>query len=118
MCEDAPMSTRRPESPPAPDGPDEMADSLVREAARSEAAFGDVLPMPAMNVGDVVAGRFSLEAFAGRGGMGAVYQARDRRTGARVALKVMAHRQDPERFAREARVLSELTHPAIVRYVA
>jgi len=50
--------------------------------------------------------------------MGAVYRAMDRLTGAAVALKVMACRRgDEERFAQEARVLAELNHPTIVRYV-
>jgi eukaryotic-like serine/threonine-protein kinase len=51
--------------------------------------------------------------------MGVVYRAEDIATGARVAVKVI--RGDPSeaaRFAREARVLSRLEHPAIVRYVA
>ncbi len=102
------------------DGPQgASADRLMRQAAAmSDPATGDVLPTPAMKMGDVIADRFLLEAFAGRGGMGAVYRALDRLTGVRVALKIMASRQDSERFAREARVLSELAHPAIVRYVA
>jgi hypothetical protein len=51
--------------------------------------------------------------------MGTVYRAVDRSTGATVALKVMTRiGQNAERFAREARVLAELSHPAIVRYLA
>ena len=50
--------------------------------------------------------------------MGAVYRAVDQLTGETVALKVMARRgQHEQRFAQEARVLAELNHPAIVRYV-
>jgi len=75
-----------------------------------------------MNPGDVVAGRFEIERLAGQGGMGAVYQARDRHSGARVALKLLrdARRssEDEQRFVREARVLAELSHPNIVRYVS
>ena len=61
-----------------------------------------------------------MEARAGSGGMGTVYRARDRSTHAYAALKIMGklHRSGPERFAREARVLAELSHPAIVRYLA
>ncbi|MRG90727.1 serine/threonine-protein kinase [Polyangium spumosum] len=72
--------------------------------------------------GSVVAGRFLIERFAGKGGMGEVFRARDTRTGARVALKLLhAHVdgfEENERFEREARLLSELRHPAIVSYVA
>jgi eukaryotic-like serine/threonine-protein kinase len=71
--------------------------------------------------GTIVAGRFEIEQLAGRGGMGAVYRARDLSTGQAAAIKILhdeattGHR---ERFAREARLLAELTHPAIVRYLA
>ena len=71
--------------------------------------------------GTLVAGRFSVQREAGRGGMGSVYQARDTSTGQTVALKLM-HAPGPSvatrRFAREALVLAELRHPAIVGYVA
>lgn len=52
--------------------------------------------------------------------MGAVYAARDRVTGRRVALKRLTG-GDPDfarRFMREARILAEIHHPAVVRYVA
>jgi tetratricopeptide (TPR) repeat protein len=75
-----------------------------------------------VNPGDVVVGRFEIERLAGQGGMGAIYRARDLHGGARVALKVLRDTrrsyEDEQRFAREARVLSELSHPNIVRYVA
>ena len=76
--------------------------------------------MAAMLPGEVVAGRFELERLAQVGGMGAVYQARDRITQHRVAVKVLrapggVH---DERFLREAALLAELRHPAIVRHVA
>ena len=73
-----------------------------------------------MNLGDLVAGRFRLEDVAGMGGMGAVYRAVDNDSGLPVAIKVL--RADSvehvERFAREIRVLAQLRHPAIVRYIA
>ncbi len=54
----------------------------------------------------------------GRGGMGEVYRARDRRLGREVALKVLPAlvANDPARlarFEREARALASLSHPAI-----
>ncbi|MEZ4299874.1 MAG: protein kinase [Polyangiaceae bacterium] len=56
----------------------------------------------------------------GRRCRGGVPRALDRATGERVALKVLRppSSRDIERFAREARVLSRLRHPAIVRYVS
>ncbi len=70
--------------------------------------------------GMVVGGRFELRSRASSGGMGTVFRARDLESGADVAIKAMLDldTQHKERFEREARVLSQLTHPAIVRYVA
>ncbi|HZV00589.1 MAG TPA: protein kinase [Planctomycetota bacterium] len=56
----------------------------------------------------------------GEGGMGTVYRARDTRTGDQVALKVasLAVARDPTlaaRFVREARLVSTIVHPGIVR---
>lgn len=52
----------------------------------------------------------------GRGGMGVVFEARDRDLDRRVAVKCMQRPGDPamiRRFEREAEVLASLTHPAI-----
>ena len=68
-------------------------------------------------------GRFfpqmEITRLLGRGGMGAVYQARQKQLDRVVALKILPPgvSQDPafaERFAREARALAKLTHPHIV----
>jgi CRP-like cAMP-binding protein len=63
-------------------------------------------------------GVFEVEAFAGAGGMGEVYRARDTRLGRRVALKVLSadSASDPRRRARfvfEARAIARLSHPNI-----
>jgi tetratricopeptide (TPR) repeat protein len=71
--------------------------------------------------GVIVAERFELEKLAGRGGMGAVYRARDHVTGGLAAVKILRDEtaaEHRERFVREARVMSELTHPAFVRCLA
>jgi eukaryotic-like serine/threonine-protein kinase len=70
--------------------------------------------------GAIIGDRFVIEALAGSGGMGQVYRALDTRTRQRVALKIL-HAGMPalaERFAREARLLAQLEHPNIVRYIA
>ncbi|MDI3288896.1 serine/threonine-protein kinase [Polyangium sp. 15x6] len=75
-------------------------------------------PLPA---GTLVARRFVVRSLAGRGGMGEVYRAADQETGEDVALKLLhpdATSLDTERFAREARILSEVRHPRVVSYVA
>jgi tetratricopeptide (TPR) repeat protein len=70
--------------------------------------------------GTVVADRFAIECVAGKGGMGTVYRALDRVTGSSAAVKVLPSEGGPRvaRFAREARLLAELAHPNIVRYLA
>ena len=73
-----------------------------------------------MRSGDIIGDRFEIERLVGRGGMGEIYRARDRRTGAPAALKWLRVRsiEDRTRFEREAQTLAELHHPHIVRYVA
>ncbi|APR83163.1 Adenylate cyclase [Minicystis rosea] len=67
-----------------------------------------------------IAGRFEIEEQAGQGGAGTVFRARDTESGERVAVKVLRAIDDAvdARFAREARILSQLRHPSLVRYVA
>jgi serine/threonine-protein kinase len=64
--------------------------------------------------------RFELGEPIGEGGMGTVYRAHDRASGAAVALKIVRvpNDQADARFEREAAALAELSHPGIVRYVA
>jgi len=62
---------------------------------------------------------YEILGLAGRGGMGCVYRARDRRLGRTVALKLLHPDQtaDPrrrQRLLREARACSRLNHPGIV----
>lgn len=73
-----------------------------------------------MRAGDLVAGRFRVDALAGEGGMGTVYHARDEHNSQEVALKILFPERvsDLSRFAREAMLLRELKHPSIVAYVA
>jgi eukaryotic-like serine/threonine-protein kinase len=74
-----------------------------------------------MHASDTVGERFLLLHLVGAGGMGEVYKAEDQETGQHVALKTLHERRSEAaaaRFAREARILSELSHPHIVRYFA
>jgi Tol biopolymer transport system component len=63
-------------------------------------------------------GPYEILSVAGAGGMGEVYKARDTRLDRSVAIKVLpselaAEPQFRERFDREARAISQLTHPNI-----
>jgi serine/threonine-protein kinase len=71
--------------------------------------------------GQVVLGRYTIERELGRGGMGAVYLARDAKLGEKVALKVISsvYAGDPEeaaeRFRREVQAARKVTHPNVIR---
>jgi tetratricopeptide (TPR) repeat protein len=99
----------------APDG-DEM--SLPPESYAVTTAL--VEPASSLSAGQVLAGRFVVENLARRGGMGAIFRASDRSTGDAVAIKVMGTVGPGarSRFLREAQILEELSHDAVVRYVA
>jgi tRNA A-37 threonylcarbamoyl transferase component Bud32 len=73
----------------------------------------------ARNVPRVVDNKYRLDQLLGRGGMGAVYRARDVRLDRDVALKVvrsdlLGNAEARSRFRREAQVVARLQHPAIV----
>jgi len=68
-------------------------------------------------------GPYTITATLGRGGMGAVYEATDSRTGERVAVKTLAAHlgDDPamqRRFLAEIETLKALRHPCIVRLLS
>jgi serine/threonine protein kinase len=70
-------------------------------------------------IGALVDDRYEIVRLVGRGGMGAVYEARDRRLGRRIAIKLLSpeHAADPKRLARfrqEARVAGSLEHENVV----
>jgi tRNA A-37 threonylcarbamoyl transferase component Bud32 len=67
----------------------------------------------------LLSGRYRLDRRRGRGGMGAVYEARDTALDRRVAVKVIrdelvGNAEAAERFQREARAAASFTHPNVV----
>lgn len=73
-------------------------------------------------VGEVL-GEYLVKRLVGEGGMGRVYEAEERLSGRRVALKVLRSeltRNDEGRrlFLNEMRILAHLEHPGIVRSLA
>jgi serine/threonine protein kinase/ankyrin repeat protein len=70
-------------------------------------------------IGQLLDGKYEIEEFCGRGGMGAVYRATHTGAGRRVAVKVIAPElagdsEFIERFRREAKTIELLRHPNIV----
>ena len=61
---------------------------------------------------------YEVTELIGRGGMGRVYRATDRRLGRTVAIKMLVDADDPEllsRFEAEAKAVASLAHPNITR---
>src|SRR5512140_1481220 len=82
-------------------------------------ALAPALPGPAAFLGEQVAGRYSVRAKIGEGGMGEVHLSTDAWIARDVALKVMRPEQvhvdsARARFIREARIQGQLEHPSIV----
>ena len=74
---------------------------------------------PVQSVPRVIDGKYRIEQLIGRGGMGAVYRARDVRLDRLVALKVVRAEllndgDSRRRFRREAQIVARLQHPSIV----
>ena len=89
------------------------SDSGSGSCAADGAALA-LVPLPR-----TLAGRYRLERRRGRGGMGTVYEARDRTLGRKVAVKVIREElvTSPaavRRFSREARVAAAFSHTNVV----
>jgi serine/threonine protein kinase/WD40 repeat protein len=83
------------------------------------AAFRDEPPPPEETAAEPVNAQFEIIGRLGRGAMGVVYRARQKRLGRDVALKMLsqaafASEAERERLRREARILASLRHPGIV----
>jgi hypothetical protein len=79
----------------------------------------DSLRLAVTRLPRLLAGRYRLDRRRGRGGMGAVYEARDTALDRRVAVKVIrdelvGNAEAAERFQREARAAASFTHPNVV----
>ena len=77
-------------------------------------------PLLAVGQGDVLAGRWEIRAFLGRGGMGAVYRAHDRTLNEEIALKVirpdlMETPETRDRFTSEIKLARRVSHQGVCR---
>jgi predicted Ser/Thr protein kinase len=78
------------------------------------------LPALTLEAGTLVEGRYRVVRFVGSGGMAWVYEVTRETDGRRLALKLLHGRSSGaalSRFAREARLASEVSHPGIVGVV-
>lgn len=75
--------------------------------------------MAMLHPGSLIFERYQIVRLIGRGGMGAVYEAVDRRLRNTVALKQMLGDapENAEAFEREARLLAALRHPALPKVI-
>jgi serine/threonine protein kinase len=97
-------------------------DDAVYCGGCGERVSRDVAACPACGADPRLAGRYRLDAILGRGAGGTTWRALDLRSATAVAIKEVAlgpgaDAAARERLEREARVLSQLAHPAIPRYV-
>ena len=102
--------------PPANPGKDAALSPTVASTPRPQ---GSVLAM-ALQPGQKIAGRYTIERALGAGGMGAVYLAADEKLAERVALKIInaAVAGDPgaaDRFRREVSAARKVTHANVIR---
>jgi tetratricopeptide (TPR) repeat protein/TolB-like protein len=70
--------------------------------------------------GEVLAGRYRIDAFLGRGAVGEVYEAFDRELGEAVAVKILRpeiarDERALQRFKREIQLARRVTHPNVCR---
>ena len=93
---------------------------LAAHIAETHSLLLDAPPAHMLSKDTLLAGRFRILRFLGRGGMGEVYEAADLELGGSVALKTLrpALLRDPEflvRFRREVQLARKVTHPQICR---
>jgi serine/threonine-protein kinase len=96
---------------------DALVDSGALRGAVWEEVARDLGSMDELVPGDRV-GAYEVRGLIGRGGMGAVYRARDLTLGREVAIKALDPAFAPSasairRFEREAKLLASLNHPGI-----
>lgn len=87
-----------------------------RQLADALAAMADLVPQP-IALDSTVDDRYRVVRQLGAGGMGAVYEVVRITDGRRLALKTLHGRVDRDtmaRFAREAQIATELSHPNLV----
>jgi serine/threonine protein kinase len=68
--------------------------------------------------GQIIEGRYQIQEFIGRGGMGSVYRVQDMQQNRVLALKILnpvTEDDSEQRFMREFEMLSKINHPAVLK---
>ncbi len=94
--------------------------SLLSEAGVALKPLDAHSEPPVFEVGEIVAGRYQVLRFIGRGGMGEVFEARDNELHERVALKTIRSELSGDlhvinRFKQELRLARKVIHPNVAR---
>lgn len=113
------MADRNDQGPDRPGGVAEISLTEVRPGS-GEPIDLDFDLKPTFPPGVTIAGRYEVECFLARGGMGEVYRVRDRELGETVALKTILPKglNDPttlDRFRREIQTARRVSHPNVCR---
>lgn len=120
------------EAPPSPPAGDGEEGTVFAAPAASPPPLPESTPPPAssaprrgnnspIEVGAILNHMFEVKRFLARGGMGEVFEGVNIASGERVAIKVILPElaADPNvmaMFQKEAQALTNLSHPAVVRY--
>ena len=104
-----------------PDQEQTVFQPLEVERPQADAAVRPKRARSGLPEGTLLNNIYEVRRFLARGGMGEVYEGVNVNTDERVAIKVMLPHlaADPKvqaMFRKEARILTELAHPALVRY--
>ena len=91
-------------------GQDTQLDALLEEMVQTPETLAVLVR------GEQLAARYVIERLVGVGGMGRVYRAKDLERDEPVAVKLVSAGR-ASRFDAETKVLAELSHPNVVRYV-
>ena len=107
------------EQPLGEDAPGGLCPACLMQTALAAAPTPGSFEPPSLDELEPLLPQFELLGLLGRGGMGAVYVARDKKLDRKVAIKVLPPvlADDlgfTERFTREARAMAKLNHPHVV----
>lgn len=120
LLADLPGGLDAPDWPPGPSSGDATLRTSGTVADTHPSCGGRAFRMSLFGPGELVAGRYRVIRFIGRGGMGEVYEVEDTELHERVALKtirpeIAGDENAVNRFKREIHLARKVTHPNVCR---